>query len=228
MIYIGIDDTDIEGSRGTGHLARVIADDLAKDFTVAGVTRHQLFFDQRIPYTAKNSCAAIHLDWDGFTNLPALFERVKAIMLANFEEGSDPGLAVTESINPNIIEFGKRAKCEVLMQDEAYMLAKMYPVLLDGLGGTKDGVIGAMAAVGLAADGNDGRYIQYGAVREFEGPVAIQELRSGGIHTIRNMDGEEISKGLVLAEKLRPSRREGQPVLFVEKGDEHWMPLKLD
>jgi hypothetical protein len=42
------------------------------------------------------------------------------------------------------------------------------------------------------------------------------------------MDGTEVTQGLVMAEKLRPSRREGKPVLFVEKGEDGLLPLKLD
>ena len=62
MIYIGIDDTDNKTSRGTGHLARLIAADLAQDYRLLGVTRHQLLVDPRIPYPAKNSSAAIALE----------------------------------------------------------------------------------------------------------------------------------------------------------------------
>ena len=62
MIYIGLDDTDVLESRGTGHLAREIARSLKADYDVQGVTRHQLLVDPRVPCTKNNSCAAIHLN----------------------------------------------------------------------------------------------------------------------------------------------------------------------
>jgi hypothetical protein len=31
-----------------------------------------------------------------------------------------------------------------------------------------------------------------------------------------------------LTDKLRPARRGGQPVVFVEQADGYWQPLKLD
>jgi hypothetical protein len=42
------------------------------------------------------------------------------------------------------------------------------------------------------------------------------------------LDGQPVDQGLVLADKLRPARRGGQPVLFVEWQADHWQPLKLD
>jgi hypothetical protein len=60
-MFIGMDDTDVVGSTvGTGHLARMIAADLAPCGVVGyGISRHQLLFDRRIPYTAKNSSNVI-------------------------------------------------------------------------------------------------------------------------------------------------------------------------
>ena len=227
MIYIGIDDTDVVGSRGTGHLAQLIADDLSSNFLVLGVTRHQLLFDPRVPYTAKNSCAAIHLAMVTI-NLPVLFNRIKAIMLANFEEGSDPGLAVAGFVPQHIIDFGKKAKNEIVSKKDAFSLASQCPVLIGGLGGTNDGVIGAMAALGLAASGDDGRYIRVGAVRGLEGPITPQQAVDAGIVAVKQQNGKDVTDGLILAEKLRPSRREGKPILFVEQGNQYWHPLKLD
>mgnify|MGYP000273024857 CR=1 FL=1 len=58
MLFIGLDDTDNLESRGTGHLARQIAATLSADYSVLGVTRHQLLLDPRVPCTKNNSSAA--------------------------------------------------------------------------------------------------------------------------------------------------------------------------
>ena len=49
MIYIGLDDTDVLESRGTGRLAREIAHVLAQDGSLLGVTRHQLLLHPEVP-----------------------------------------------------------------------------------------------------------------------------------------------------------------------------------
>jgi len=57
MVLIGMDDTDNLESRGTGSLARQVAAALAADYTLLGVTRHQLLKDPRVPCTKNNSSA---------------------------------------------------------------------------------------------------------------------------------------------------------------------------
>jgi hypothetical protein len=125
-------------------------------------------------------------------------------------------------------EFGRRAQREVLSQAEAHELAATHDILLTGLGGSQDGVIGALAAVGLAASGEDGRYLLVGRTRDLSGLQEIQAVLQAGISEVLTTDGQTVTQGLVQAEKLRPARRGGQPVLVVEWQDDHWQPLKLN
>jgi tRNA(Ile2) C34 agmatinyltransferase TiaS len=229
MIYIGLDDTDNLDSPGTGRLAREIARDLSTGFTVTGVTRHQLLVDPRIPYTSHNSSAAIGLDETEQVDLKGLFERVRTLMLAGFVHGSDPGLCVAGAAAAAALSgFGQRAQREVLSQAEARAQAEAHGVLLAGLGGSQDGVIGALSAVGLAASGEDGRYLLVGHTRDLSGLHEISAVLQAGISAVLTLDGQPVSHGLVQAEKLRPARRGGQPVLYVEWQDGCWQPLKLD
>ncbi|MCA9931908.1 MAG: hypothetical protein KC419_25665, partial [Anaerolineales bacterium] len=142
MIYIGLDDTDMLDTRGTGRLARDIAAELAAEYVIMAVTRHQLSSDPRVPCTHKNSSAVIHLDAPAST-VPAVMNRIKALMLADFIPGSDPGLCVTAVVPTAITQFGRRAKETLVSQTEARELAANYGLPLIGLGGTEDGVIGA-------------------------------------------------------------------------------------
>jgi tRNA(Ile2) C34 agmatinyltransferase TiaS len=229
LIYIGMDDTDNHESRGTGRLARDLAAQLMVDFPVLGVTRHQLLVDPRVPYTSHNSSAALCLEGDERTDLQALFERVKAFMLADFIDGSDPGLCVRrEPVPASLRSFGQRAKSELVKQSEARSLAAAEQALLDGLGGTQDGVIGALAAVGLAAGGEDGRYLLVGTTRELSGLQPVSAILAAGITGVYTMDGSPVSEGAVLAEKMRPARRGSRPVLYVEWDQDYWRPVKLD
>lgn len=227
MLYIGIDDTDVLDSRGTGHLGRMIAEALSTDFAIAGVTRHQLLVDPRIPYTAKNSCAAIHVEAPQ-SEIPSIAKLVEKILTDNFEVGSDPGLALGVNVPSEITEFGNQAKKQVLTKELAKTTAAHHQIFLKGLGGTNDGIIGALSAVGLAAGGNDGRYIQVGQVRDLEGLASIEQLLAAGIQDVWTLSGETITQGMVITEKLRPSRRGSKVVLYVEKSGENWMPLKVD
>jgi tRNA(Ile2) C34 agmatinyltransferase TiaS len=236
MIYIGIDDTDTLETRGTGHLAREIAAALAADYTVVGVVRHQLSDDPRVPRTHKNSCAVILLDGDenigdddiGDDDIAAVTEQVKALMLAQFVVGSDPGLCVATAVPPTITDFGHKAQRELVTQAEARALAAAHNLTLLGLGGDEDGVIGALSAVGLAAGGSDGRYIEVAQARELAGLQPVTALLAAGITAVHTLDGQLVADGLVQTDRLRPARRNGRPVAVVEWQDDHWLPLKLD
>ena len=154
MLYIGLDDTDNLESRGTGHLAREIAAALAADYPMLGVTRHQLLVDPRVPCTKNNSCAAIALEANGDVDPSTLLEQVRQWMLDDLQPGSDPGLCVARAVPAAIAAFGHRAQRQLVTQAEARALAKAHGIPLVGLGGDEGGVIGALAAVGLAAAGD--------------------------------------------------------------------------
>jgi len=227
MIYIGLDDTDMLDTRGTGHLARDIAAELAVDYPLLGITRHQLSSDPRVPCTHKNSSAVIHLDAPKEA-VSTVMKRVEALMLAEFVPGSDPGLCVTAVVPTAITQFGHRAKESLVFQTEARTLAANFGVPLIGLGGTEDGVIGALAAVGLAAGGEDGRYIIIGNLRDLAGLQPVAALLRAGVTAVHTLDGAPVTEGLVLTDKLRPARRNGRPVAIVQWENDHWLPLKLD
>ena len=231
MIYISIDDTDNLESRGTGRLARMIAAELSKSHTIFGVTRHQLYVHEDIPFTSHNSCAVIHLEDKGDGTLKDLFKTTKEMMLADFIEGSDPGLAVASSdeISHCIVYFGMDAKRTVLTQERARDIAKNAHILLEGLGGTEDGVIGAVAGIGLASMKCDGRFVLKGKTRELTGTQHIADVLSVGIDQIMTLDGQLITDGFIdLQKSPKPSFVQGKAVLFVEKCGSELIALKKD
>ncbi len=228
MLFIGMDDTDTLESRGTGCLARQIAAELSRDYLVLGVTRHQLLVDPRVPCTRKNSCAAILLDGDKRLDPSAVLSRVRAQMLNDFQPGSDPGLCVASQVPPEIIAFGRRSQQHLVTQEQARELASSCSIPLLGLGGDEGGVIGALAAVGLAACGEDGRYVMVGRSRELAGMQSVPVVLATGIAAVRRSTGEPVTEGLVQTDKLRPARLGGQPVAVVTWSGDHWLPIKLD
>jgi tRNA(Ile2) C34 agmatinyltransferase TiaS len=228
MVFIGLDDTDVLESRGTGHLAREIAGMLAADYDLLGVTRHQLLLDPMVPCTKNNSCSAILLGSRGEPDLDALLLRVKTWMLAHFQAGSDPGLCVATAPPVAITAYGRRAQREIVTQAEARALAEDAGIRLIGLGGDESGVIGALAAVGLAASANDGRYVLVGRARELTGLQPVPALLVAGIAAVQTADGQPVTEGRVQTDRLRPARRGGRAVAVVEWTGEHWQPLRLD
>lgn len=228
MIYIGIDDTDNLNSRGTGRLARNIAAALSSEFTVQGVVRHQLLQDPRVPFTSHNSSATILLEDEGRADTGELFARVREMLLSDFQAGSDPGLCVAREVPPAVTGHGRRAQKTIVTQGEARALAREYGIPLEGLGGTEDGVIGALASVGLTACGEDGRYLLVGGVRDLSGLQPVGAVLAAGVREVRTTDGGIVTDGMILADKIRPARRGGEPVAYVEWRGDRWEPLKLN
>jgi tRNA(Ile2) C34 agmatinyltransferase TiaS len=228
MFFIGLDDTDTLESRGTGHLARQIAAALAADYSVLGVTRHQLLLDPRVPCTKNNSSAAILLNADGDLDPLMLLDRVQTLMLDDYLPGSDPGLCVAHTVPAAVTEFGRQVQHQLVTQYKARALATAHGIPLLGLGGTEDGIIGALAAVGLAASGEDGRYVLVGRSRELSGLQPVSALLAAGIPAVQTTEGQPVTSGLVQTDKLRPARRSGRPIAVVEWAGDHWQPLKLD
>jgi hypothetical protein len=220
MILIGIDDTDVLGSKGTNQLAKAIVQTLADRYACVRIVRHQLLSDPRVPYTSKNGSASIALEPRGAVDCADLIDTFRQVMKEWYVEGSDPGLCVDINGTADAVSnFGRRCQQEVVTQWEAREVAAAHGLHLEGLGGTEGGVIGALAAVGLAATADDGRIVQHGEwpddLMEWQPVPAIRER---GID-ICDMDSlSDVQQGIVdLHKRLRPNVRNGRGVLFVRR-----------
>ncbi len=242
MIYIGIDDTDTPDSPGTNQLARRLAAVLPPGFAFRMALRHQLLFDPRIPYTSKNGSASLFAVAERGRHAAELIPVLQREMRAWFVPGSDPGLCVAEHMHREVIGFGELCKTMPVDQEEARTLAAAHGIHLEGFGGTEGGVIGALAAVGLAAGGNDGRVVHLAGWTwpdPFSGWQSLGSIMERGVDEVRETDTKApVGSGLVdVGKHLRPSYRAGRVVLFVERveagehdrGEPHrWRALKLD
>ena len=230
MIYVGIDDTDIIGSPGTNRLARKIVWRLGPVARGTVVCRHQLFFDPRVPFTSGNGSASIQLPHGDDIPRDELLAAIRDEMRAFFVEGSDPGLAVATSVSDDMRAFASRAKREVVTQAEARAVAAQAACHLEGLGGTNQGIIGALAAVALAADGDDGRVVhvdEWPWPDEFGGVQTVAEIRARGVTEIRTHTGAPFTGDVIdLGKRLRPNWRGGRVVLLVEPAAEPGAPWR--
>lgn len=233
---VGIDDTDTLESPGTNKLALHLADKLAGSLDVGLIVRHQLLFDPRVPYTSHNGCASLQVESDlGHDALAALLAGEIVTWSPN---GSDPGLCVvaSDAVGAAIVAFGQRCQRDVVTQHDARRAAAGSQVALECLGGTGDGVIGALAAVGLLTTRNDGRILHAGCTdppwSDITGWQTLDELTRAGVGEVRRVDtSRPVARGRVLLHKrLRPNLRAGRAVLFVEPAaadDETWQAVKI-
>jgi hypothetical protein len=158
-----IDDTDMPGTRGTGWLVEDLCNILAAEKLAAtsAISRHQLFVHNDIPYTSHNSAMGFEMTLEP-QNYDAVMSLFRTFLETRTEKGSDPGLCVVQLSDSldgeSLAAFGKAAKSRVLTKLDAYSLAARTGVHLSEHGGTGQGVVGALAGIGLRLSGNDGRY----------------------------------------------------------------------
>jgi hypothetical protein len=225
MIYVGIDDTDTLDDPGTNQLARHLAHAMSDRFRCRMIIRHQLLEDPRVPCTRKNGCASIQFEPIESANLEEFIERAREIIRDWCPPGSDPGFCVTRAIPLPVVDWGQCCKRELVTQLEARMLAEQFDMYLEGLGGTEDGVIGALAAIGLMATQNDGRVVYFGSMGEdwyeVTGCLGVSDIVSRGVNEIRSIDTREtLTHGTVdVGKRLRPNYRDGRVVLYVAPRD---------
>ena len=239
MIYVGLDDTDMLDTPGTNQLARHLVRELAPGLRARMILRHQLLEDPRVPCTRKNGCASIELEASEPVKISDLALRLRELIWAWIPEGSDPGLAIAETIPASLADWGKRAKRELLTQYEARELAAAQGIYLEGLAGSEDGVIGALAAIGLMSTRSDGRVVylsaergefQEGDVLDVTGPVAMESIFGRGIDAVIDHETQEfVEWGTVeIGKKLRPNLRGGRVVLYAaRRGDGQYEAVRV-
>ncbi|MHC5060094.1 MAG: hypothetical protein ACYTFK_03295 [Planctomycetota bacterium] len=228
-ILIGIDDTDNPTSPGTGRLARDLNAELTKKgLKTLGVTRHQFLFDRAIPYTSHNSGACIGVQ--GCNGTEAVEFAFDFVAKAS-AKGSDPGvcIAVSDDVPREVVDFGKAAQKEILKIEQSFSLANDKGLKLRGLGGNCLGVIGALASVGLRADGDDGRFIDMPGLRSLPRRINLEKYEEIGLNIAynnqkRTPDTNDVYDTL---DWVRPRLIGGKPVLIVEwsKKENAWIPV---
>ena len=214
-MIIGLDDTDMPGTPGTNQLARRIAEALPDGLGFDVVLRHQLLFDDRIPYTSKNGSASIGVVGEASTSVEELLAFLRERVRAFAPKGSDPGLCVayapgesgdaasaavesaTAAVVPSappaaawddVIAFGHRCQQYPVRREDALAVAQSHGIVLEPLGP---------------------RAVSHGD----------QPARRPGVDEIRGPEGP-LTDGVVdLGRRLRPSFRGGKVVLFVEPAD---------
>jgi hypothetical protein len=132
-----------------------------------------------------------------------------------------------------VVAFGRRCQRELVARAEAEDLASQHDIFLEGLGGTCGGMIGALAAVGLARTANDGRVVVNGEwPDDLSGRQAVAVLADRHV-VVQCLDSDRlIREGVVdVGKRLRPNLRDGRIVQFVHpelNSDSVWQAVRLN
>ena len=194
-----IDDTDTIDSIGTGTICEMIkAEIIDKNLaTCTNITRHQLLIHDDIPYTSHNSSMC-------FTgqllkgSKQDIIDLAIDVVMKNHALGSDPGVSVSmvdELIRVNdLISFGVKATREVLTKEQAYKLANDCQVHLSEHGGSGQGIIGALAGIGLRLSGANGEL--KGVLKKIvESKFTVEDLlKDEGIDRVMTDEGDSLGK----------------------------------
>ncbi len=229
---IGLDDTDSNDSIGTGALARELCARLERDLGVVprGITRHQLLVHPDIPYTSHNSSACIDVDFGRERDVLAAVCR--DFVLALFHPGADPGLCIGSAevfAGAPLAEFGRRAQREVVRREQAEALGRAHGVLLEPLGGSGLGVVGALAGCALRATADDGRFIALPGARQISGAIKVGALLSRlRIDAVVDATGKALAPDETLDTQgwVRPELRGGRVLLPVERNANGWSVVR--
>lgn len=222
-IFVSIDDTDNLESIGTGHLAAGLISRIEENGwgSCSFITRHQLFVHPDVPYTSHNSTMCFQAEMQD-SSLNGLIDYAADFLRQHSAPGSDPGLCVADcevlGLSQKILDFGGRAKKQVLTKEEAYSLAADLGIHLSEHGGTGMGVIGALAGVGLRLSGNDGR-IRGKLQLENEGNIAevARVCSRPEVDSVQSLAGQLLGGGdrIYLGEKVKTVYLDYKPVLLV-------------
>lgn len=222
-IFVCIDDTDNIDSRGTGELASIMAQQIIdKGWGEAkGVTRHQLFIHPDIPYTSHNSSMCFEADIQA-EFLQEFVAYACGFLKTESAEGSDPGLCIAAADkvagNSLLMEFSRKAKSEIVTKEEAYTLADESGIHLSEHGGTGQGVIGALAGIGLRMSGNDGRFKGKIKFETENGIASVSNILSNTfIERVKDINGSYLGENelIVLGDALKAVLLDGKATLLV-------------
>lgn len=229
---ICIDDTDDIGTKGTGEIAEEIALLLAdiSGTRASFVTRHQLYIHPDIPYTSHNSAMCFSIR-SGLT-LDEIHQHAVKHLARESAPAADPGIPILD-LDSNydaiaLMDFGRRAKNEVLTKVAAYGLAEQCHILLTEHGGTGQGIIGALAGLGLRLMGSDGRVkgqIKLGQFEDISLELSVADILSQtGLDAVMSPEKYRLAvdERVHLKDKVKAVYLEHQFVLLVNKDGEQW------
>jgi hypothetical protein len=228
-----VDDTDdLTKEISTGKVAQMIieAATVLGATALEGITRHQLLLHDDIPYTSHNSSMCIELELPE-SLIDPLIITAEDIVRNHCSKQSDPGLCFCrpdQLQNGNaLIEFGLSAQSVVIAKEEAYALAESAGgTILREYGGTGQGIIGALAGVGLRLSGCDGTFRGTSVKdRENQELTVAQWKELTGATQVITLEGECLADDdlVHMREKMKLAWRSHQKTIVVSREGNQWI-----
>lgn len=226
-LFIGIDDTDSRESKGTGYFSRILGHEIEKIGlgTIAGISRHQLLLDRSLDYTSHNYSSCIEVVPLAGTETIIAF--LRDFIKKNATKGSQTGFCVAsaEEIGRKVTDFGLNAKKKTVTTDMAFSIASENNIHIEGVTKRSRGVIGALAAIGLRATGDDGVmiWVKGREINEMKGIFHAGEIYCNTrVDCIKTAEGYKIPVNATIEwqNDARPVIMENFVTLLVEEHPE--------
>ncbi len=229
MYYLlGVDDTDspTDGDASstrpdTASMALTIGKKL-ESMTLArllNISCHPLFLHPSIPHTTSNIASCLLLDTDA-QKIREIDMTTRLMLRGQCSPTANPGyaLAAWNQIEPEIVSWGKTAKIAPVQRMDAIQLAKRCGIYTAGISGSGAGVIGALSAVGLRYDGNDGFIYWMPGLEKLRG-ICTQTEIDQYIH-FESIESEHhkrpaLDDRILFSESVKPILKEGRIVITV-------------
>ncbi len=235
---IGLDDTDSNKGSSTGILARQLGLSLesAGLGRLDSVTRHQLFDSPQINSTTRNSAVCITFEADQ-AKRKEIEMACRSFLLREYSSGSNAGYALASwvQVTLEVFTWARLVKNQKVTRADALQIARAAGIAVAGLCGNGDGVIGALAAIGLRYRGEDGRFLWLPGLEELAGTYTYSELMSlVPFDRIENLRGRapRPNDKITLGKEFQALLREGRCVLLVEElrteSGFHWNTLPIE
>jgi len=222
---LGIDDTDSpktgDTSKDTAKLALTLGQKL-QSLNLArllNISCHRLFQHPSIPHTSSNTACCLLLDSDP-QKLREIDLTTRLTLRSDSAANANPGyaLAAWNQFEPDVIAWGKTSKTVLLQRMDAINLARRSGIAIAGITGSGAGVIGALSAVGLRYDGNDGYIYWMPGLDKLVGIHSQIEINQY-IH-FESIESEShkrpaLDDRILFMDNVRPVLKNGRVVLLV-------------
>ncbi|MBA4385752.1 MAG: hypothetical protein C0410_13525 [Anaerolinea sp.] len=226
MYYLlGIDDTDSpnpgDTAQNTAKLALTLGQKLESSALakLLNISCHQLFPHPSILHTNSNAACCLLLDSDS-QRLREIDLTTRLTLRSESAANANPGyaLAAWNQFDPEVVAWGKTAQTAMLQRMDTITLARRSGIAIAGINGSGAGVIGALAAVGLRYDGNDGYIYWMPGLDKLTGIHTQIEINQY-IH-IESIESEHhkrpaLDDRIHFLDNIRPVLKNGRIVLFV-------------
>jgi hypothetical protein len=222
---LGIDDTDSpktgDTSQNTASLALTLGQKL-ESLALArllNISCHPLFQHPSIAHTSSNIACCLLLDSDP-QKLREIDMTTRLTLRGQSAATANPGyaLAAWNNFDPEVVAWGKMAKISSIQRMDAITLARRSGISIAGITGSGAGVIGALSAVGLRYDGNDGYIYWMPGLDKLTGIHTQVEINQF-IH-FESIESEHhkrpaLDDRILFTEGIKPVLRDGRVVLQV-------------